>query len=382
MPRRRLLLLPVCTFVSALAVAQQDGRPPVVHGVEATLVLEITSRLRSDDPVTVAWGAHLAAKHRVAAAVPVLREQLAALTGERRPPHSFRAFAILDALVQTDAVLSANEITPFLDGPGRAAAFALLVRDPVGHREALRAHFRSLDDERGWLEWRATGEVLAGLRDAVLAVDLLERLEMEFEVVVRSPGDDSRRAVGARSGGRGFSGSERFEVPEGLPPTVLYTLSEFGDPGDVLLIAADKPIYLHRTVYEERRFRAARGDGSHLFGAHQKQRRAWLERMLGGDITGLPFGVKRLREVEWRDAESFAADVARLREEARTDYRRVVDLCVDRGLVTRDAVDELTPRIEWKRTDARLDRSEELPDLDAVVEALPPVPRDDRQNWK
>lgn len=104
--------------------------------------------------------------------------------------------------------------------------------------------------------------------------------------------------------------------------------------------------------------------------------------MLGGDITGLPFGVKRLREVEWRGAESFAADVARLREEARTDYRRVVDLCVDRGLVTRDAVDELTPRIEWERTDARLDRSEALPDLDAVVEALPPAPRDDRQNWK
>src|SRR5688572_2958374 len=109
--RRVAFLFPLL----AGSVVAQDP-PPIGRGVEVQLLPEVTSRLASQNPATVAWGAHLAARHRVGAAVPEVKRALARFAPDDAATEATRelvALALLDALVQNGAPATAEELAPF-----------------------------------------------------------------------------------------------------------------------------------------------------------------------------------------------------------------------------------------------------------------------------
>lgn len=349
-------------LAAAGLAAQSNEPPPVVRGFEAVLVPEVTSRLASPNLTTVAWGAHLAAKHRVTAAVPALRERLATLRDSSSSDRMFAALALLDALVQTDAAPDADELQPFLTDVTRVPAFALLLRDRERNRDALRAHFRSLDDDRAWLEWRAAGSALAETKDTVLVHDLLAKLTTQIDLTVRDQPSDGHGTGRRTGGGRGRSGDGTLDVPDGHPPTVLYRLSTTGVAGAMLLVPGKEPIFLLRHVHTGTPVGYGSSE-SHLFGAHQRQRRAWLVQMLGDEARVLPFGPERGGTVLWHGDGAIDSVVEPHREAARDAFRATVRLCVEHDLVAEADVRELVPTIRVRLFDERGDRSVPLPEL-------------------
>jgi hypothetical protein len=71
-------------------------------------------QLASDDPKEVAWGAYLAAQNQRRAVVPLLQERLTALSATNSSSLP-TALAILDALVQLDAKLPAQDLGSWID---------------------------------------------------------------------------------------------------------------------------------------------------------------------------------------------------------------------------------------------------------------------------
>lgn len=340
--------------------AQTDEPPPIARGVEAVLLPEITSRLRSDDLATVAWGAHLAAKYRVTEAAPILRTALAELADRPQAAGRFAELALLDALLQTDAVLTTEELAPFRTGLGGTAWLALLARDPIGNREALAHHFRQLDRAGAWIEWVATGNVLVTTRDADFVLALLERQHVMQRVVVRDAATTETPA--ARTGGRRGRGRNvaSIEVPPSQPPTVLYELTLDGRPGDVLFARGEHTVFLRRHVHEQRTIRR-RDHESHTLGDPERQRLAWLARMLEQTVAELPFAVECSLTVSWHGAEKLQADLQEARADVLADFRRLVAVCVEAKLVARAATTDLAPTIEIRWDDRRGDQSEPLP---------------------
>jgi hypothetical protein len=363
MPTHALLALALHAATSPLASAQADD-PPVVRGVEATLLPEVTSRLRSQDLTTVAWGAHLAAKHRVAAVVPALRARLAELAEVPREQRTFAELALLDALVQNEAAPTAAELAPFRGGSTRVPALVLLLRDAIGNREAVLETYRKVDNGKVWIEWLATGATLAKIKDADFTAAVLGRLATTVHVVVRDLGDENHVHFG-RGGWGGRFGDGDFDVDEHQPPTVLYEWTRLGEPGDTLWIGGEQPVFLRRVVHTGRRVGIGRSDSSSR-GDHQRQRRAWLHDMIGRQWDAPKFPAERTQYVAWRGPESLTAKVADLRAEIDAEYRHLLARCVTAELLTEAATAGLQPTVTLELHDRRASKDEPLPDLPAA----------------
>ena len=355
-------VLSVIVLAAALMpLRAQEDAPPVVRGVEATLLPEIESRLRSADTGTVAWGAHLAARYHVAAAVPELRAKLATFAVTPDQELKFAVLALLEALVQTNAVVPLAELRPFLRGLSRTPALVLLARDLDTNRDYFITEFRRLAGDGAWTEWLACGNLLASVKDAAFALDVLRSVDVTLHVLVRDPDDETFGGSGGSGGSSFRSADGKLDVPEHHPPTVLYSLSRRGRPGDVLFAAGTKPVYLRRVVRSERQFGIGESDGLRN-GEQRETHIEWLAELLDKPVILLPLDFEQRTVIDWRGPDAFTVSMRETHARIAADHAKLVDLCVETRLLMREAVTGLRPAVDVKLRDVRKDKTVPLPE--------------------
>lgn len=149
------------------------------------------SRLASSNPRVVARAAGEIAMAARAGHERSLLRALQAWSRRDEPQARVVCLFVLDALVQTDAVVPATLLRPLLHGVTEVAAFALLARSARINESALLAWFRAETRRaRGArrLQWVAAGNLLGALRTPGLAGVLLD--DVDWRIVVAADGDE------------------------------------------------------------------------------------------------------------------------------------------------------------------------------------------------
>lgn len=343
--------------------AAQDKSTPAQRFAElqANLVKDVTEQLRSDDLVTVAWGAHAAAEFRLVACIPDLRSKLVELP--KRDPVRRRpaAFAILDALIQTHAVVPGTELEPFLEGHFLEPAIVLLCRRIDDNRPFLLQAFRKASDDT----WRACGNVLADAKNPEFVLELL-RTPAVLTVLVADPGEEpTKRRYGPRP--RNLVGWRftRGMQPEGpYPPTAYYSVLQQDYAGAFLLAPGAVPTYVLRVL---------RTPAGSAYDFDLTPRRTtqtapthWLAKMLGPDANPTFYDFEHTCVCEWRDPATFLAAVQERKAELVNSHHALIAACVARKLLTAEAAATVTPAVEVRVEDSRTDQSVPVPETNAA----------------
>jgi hypothetical protein len=352
----------ICS-ITACARAQ----PPVEREVVADALQDITTRLASPDLATVAWGAYFAATRHVAEAVPALRQRLAELAQLPAEERTCAQLAILDALVQNDASMTAAELEPFGVGFAYEPVFALLCRNPDPNRGWLLQHCRDLPVDGPWLDWVATGNVLASLRDPDFATDLLRATAVTRTITVRDPGDEDWELRVERMSvccGSACAAGRSLEVPVGYPPMVHYSLEVSPTADSTLLTKGPYAVYLRRVEHSARRFGTGRSraidDDEPIRRA--RMRHTWLSRMLDREADQPRPIIARTFEVDWHGSAALRALIEQEQHTVRADFRALAELCVAARLTSWTALADAAPDISIRLHDVRQDTSQPLPD--------------------
>lgn len=365
MPRLALFLPLAAMLTTAATAPTQHNKNPseaIGRGVETQLLPEVTSRLRSKNLATVAWGAHIAARHRLAPAVPALLSTMSRLQKEPglNPTEvRFAALALLDALVQTKAVVSFEDFGAYAKGHTLPALFVLLARDVRKNRKFLVAHYQKNDQQGRRSYWLACGNLLAASKDDELGGLILPTLTYKLYVTVRDPDDLVGAGIGRGGGGR--FGEGKLNVPEGFPPTVLYQLTTRGRTGDTLIAPGVIPVFARRSEHKRRRF----GIGSNepiRRPERQKVRLQWLAELLDTYLSSLGNFAPRLT-VDWQDPAHYVESVAKQKALIEKSFAKLVERCVKSRVLDEDLAEGLQAEIEFQVFDLREKSKEPLPKL-------------------
>jgi hypothetical protein len=316
----------------------------------------VSALLARPDGRSRAWGAYLAAEHRIEEASPRLAELLGTMGGGKDRTEAPALLAVLDALVRLRADVGAKTLLPIVESRSTLyapAAIALVIRGP--EQAACLDAFRAFDaeDRSDEASWLALGNTLAGRGTAGFVRELLSRLTLRLEVSVVAS------SVGGGSGGSmsGF-GDGRLDVPEGYPPLFLYSLTLRPAEGDVLLAPGRRPVHLHR-----RQLRVGFGSSTRLTQERDLERLGWIADAAGTRSEDLPVKASSPVVIEWTDAAAFLAGVAAARDAIARGHADLVRKLVAAGLLGAGEAAGLRPRIEVEVEDEREDKSVPLPPI-------------------
>lgn len=341
-------------------------RPPAAQGespaqkfarVRDELERTALAQLQSDDLATVAWGAYAVAELRLGGCAAEVRKRLALLAGRtgEEGAECRAAVALLDALIETNAAVPADEIAPFVELG--APAIVLMARQPADNRASLLQAFGPAS-EGMWDERRTCGNLLAQVRDPDFVL-LLLRGPWQRRVLVVDPGatkdqdPDLLEWLGDVSG----TGCSFMPAPAGFPPLARHTLETRGSPGCRLVAPGPEPVFLKRSWYH---------GGLHCsrWSGHRDLRIAragWLEQMLGAEQRAVIRAIDEPVAIEWKDRatiDEYAQQAARTAEPA---WRALVKACVDAKLLTVDPTKEPMPALQVEFLDGRTDTTVPLP---------------------
>lgn len=334
-------------------LAQQPTPAESLAAQQAQLVGAATARLQSLDPVQTAWGAYAVAQFRLQECVPAVRKALGRLPRPATTAERCATLALLDALIQTDAEVPAEELAPHL-GAG-APTFVLMARQPEHNRESLlRAFTSGLGGGVAAPEWLACGNLLATLRDPGFVLQVL-RSPSQLWLTLGDPG----KVVELVDGSGSFTACQHWDVPKGLPPIARYRLEVSGGVGAVVVAAGANPVYSVRGFHPP--------SGTHCssyrgYPEYRSARRAWLEPMLGAGDQPLVAAIDRPRAMVWRGAESLQRELDAGRREYELHWRALVAACVAAKLVALDPATEPLPALRIVVVDERKDRTVALPE--------------------
>lgn len=334
----------------ALANAQEPTQAERFAAVREKLVAETRQQLLADDLATVAWGGHTAAEYRLTECIPQLRARLAGLAKPTGNAAEFAALALLDALVETDAIVPGEELAPFLTGWCRDAALMLLGARPEANRALLLQQYRTTHPRS---EARiACGCWLAGMHDPAFLDELL-LAPVTIEVIVGGSGDDFVRGIELAGGFFSLS-HYRPKIPPGFPQPRFRHLA--ADPaGDA-------------TTMDRVRLTRAKYIGGFCLPDHAFERRirtartAWLRQYLDGLGKPPAFDLTPILAVEWQGADALRDAITKVRRDVEADRRAVVEACVQAKLLDAPKAAALPP-ITWdvQLTDFRADQATPLP---------------------
>lgn len=345
-------------WLSHAAVGQEPEPDParvIGKTVERQLLLEVQTRLQSKDLATIAWGGYLAAQHRVASAVPLLREALRDLPqGEHR---KYAAQALMDALIVHGSKASAEDLAPFRKGLNEGASLVLASKDPAAHREFLMKMHRATKTGR-FSRWLVSGNLLAEAKDREFGRYLIAQLSYELKVNVCEKGEPVGFGVGGAFGGR--FGDGRFVTPLGFPPTVTYRVVTRPKVGDVLFSRGGRNAYYRRQVHHQRKVGSGVGEYIELRG-RQQRRVDWLAAMLDTSFGRLP--VEHSELVTWTDAKALLAEVEKARASIASRHDRIVDRAVKAGWLKESERSDFGADVRVALRDQRKNRKPALPDV-------------------
>jgi len=322
-------------------------KPPEQALVDTVLRPEVESRLRSDQPATVAWGAYLAGKYGLVELAPQMLDRLA-----EQEPRSMVAACLLDGLIRLRVMPTPAQLAPWFSQPlTRNAALVLAARDSGAHADALQRLWR--ERPPGDLAGMAAGNLLTATRNKAFAAELVRGLRLELRIVVHDP---DRMEFDGQGGGMA-GGTALRTVPEAFPPVGIYRLDSSGRDGDTVLAGGPHSIYYRRTEAVRAPIRLhprrATRDRHELAVEWLDEYAPRARRLLSAT---------RSHSVVWVDG----ADYVRSVETARADFGAAYDALIA-ALVRGGHVDEALVRpapIALQVRDVRGD----------TTEALPPIP--------
>lgn len=332
----------------------QQQTPAQRHAEQrAQLVTDATARLQSQDIAQVAWGAYAVAEFRLQECVPAVRKALADRPWRDHTADRCAVLVMLDALIQTDAVLPAEELALHLrEG---APAIVLMAREPTQNRAALLGRFTSgLGSCSASPEWVACGNLLATMRDPEFVQAVL-RSPSQVWLTVCDPGSEQEPYDGEMPG----NACSRFEAPKGFPPIARYVLTVDGGHGAVVVAPGLRPVHALRSTFRSGTLHCASFGG---YPDYQEARRAWLEQMLGETNRPLVRAMDEARCVVWHGEAAFRKELAEVRRSYEATWRGLVAACVAAKRLTFDPTTEPVPALRFVGVDLRKDQTVPLPD--------------------
>jgi len=340
------------TFV-AIAAAQQTATPGKhLAELREGLVKETQSLLRSDDWQQVAWGAYAAAEFRLTECIPELRLQLRVLEREHAEGR-FTVLAILDALIQTDARVTWEDLQQYIAPPFLPSTLLLLGKDLRKNGWLLcRAFGRyggGTDDA-----WYACGSMLASARDPEFVVELL-RMPIALRLAVCDAGDGAEPLPA----GDTVSCCPLTVVPRGFPAICYYEFSHGGGVGAILVANGAPPLVARRMHVEPGRTKTVSSiqDRSTV----ESARMEWFTTMLGPDRSAVVCKLEHRGTVDWTDAAAFVTAARSRLANVERAWQATVDACFAARLIDGEVAGRLRPAITVDISDLRSDRSQPLP---------------------
>ncbi|MFQ5505331.1 MAG: hypothetical protein ACE5F1_11110 [Planctomycetota bacterium] len=359
-------------FLLAAMLLQQGERAGAAQreetaAVERLLVERACRYLRSGTNRLVAWGAYLAARHRLRETRDLLLERLEPRTSPSDNEAWFARLALLDALIRLETPVPASRLGPLGNEVFPAQQLILLARNLEGSQgdenvEASRRVLTGLFDQETQrveaecgVRWRALGNLMAIHAAPALYPRLLSSLELEVTVVVW----EGRKSLLPRSGGfRNF----RWEAPAGFPPAAFYLLDTRGGLGDVLLAAGPRPVYYRRIEFARRQFCC--GGGTLSFPDPDELRLEWLAAALDRSPSETGLRAKTYVSHPWKGPGPLLEEALRIRRDLGKAHRELLRALGKARLIPTDLARRALPRVRFHVADQRADRSTPLPRLD------------------
>lgn len=348
----------VALVLACGAAAQGDQPEKELAKVREALERTTIAKLQSDELATVAWGAHAAAAFRLAGCIPEVRKRLATLAGRTGVEGAARRVAVglLDALIETDAVVPADELAPFVELG--APAIVLMAREPAANRASLLRAFGTCDP---WMtdERLACGNLLAELQDADFVLQLLRGPWQLWAVVVDlGEAEKDQSLLVDLAGSACATGSVPVPVPPGFPPLVRHMLTTDGRPLCSLIAPGPRPTFLQRSWFQGAPHRPSK----RYYREFRIARVGWLDRLLGDGHRATIRAIDEPVVIGWKDVAAIEEHARQAARKAEPAWRALVKGCVDAKLLTTDATQEPMPAVLIQFFDGReADKSVPLP---------------------
>lgn len=348
-----MLLRAISLLLLGPLLAQQQTPAQRLAAQRAQLVTDATAQLQSQDIAQVAWGAYAVAQFRLQECAPAVRKALGHLPWRDATSDRCATLALLDALIQTDAVVPAEELAPHMGE--QAPTIVLMAREPEKNREPLlRAFTSGIGSCGASSEWLACGNLLATMRDPEFVQAVL-RSPSQSWLTVCDPGGKQEPYDGEVY----MTSCSRFDSPKDFPPIARYQLSVAGGRGAAVVAPGPNPVHSYRSFYHPRGLHCSSYRG---YPEYCDARRAWLERMLSEANRPLVAAIDRPRSIVWNGDEPFRKELERCRREYEKNWRALVAACVAEKLVVMDPTEEPLPALRIVGVDERKDRTVPLPD--------------------
>lgn len=315
--------------ITTLAAAQ-DKTTPAEHfrAKREQLTEEVQVQLKSEDPATIAWGAHTAAEFRLRGCIPELRAQLRA----KELANEFVALALLDALIQANASLPDEELRPFVKGITTNSVLVLILPQAKHNLPLLLEAYRAC--HRGGQSYLRCGQELADAKAPGFALELL-REPVWVVLTVWDPGN----AASAPACGLGYTSCIKLMPPPGYPPCMQYGLEAGSRFGSEWLVDA----------------------GTDLASTEQvTARTTWMKRLLGTQAEFIQFDLMPIHNVEWVGLDALRAREQEERTRILAMHQALVLECVKAKLVTAEEVRGLVPQLRVFWNDMRAGNHESI----------------------
>ena len=385
-----VLLMVLLSFLAAVVGFFSQDMPPaseqarteaaLQEKLEQELVERSSRLLRSKLPRAIAWGAHLAAKHKLSSLAKLVVARLSAR--KALPDGSKRRYltnALLDAVIRLHARVPVDDLVAIAkEGLPQHVCILLAERlanpDKLSWGKASRRDLKRTEaallqffvaEERAHVEEsshgltiRAAGALLAERKDTAFVEQLVRELEIELTLFVR---DDGRRMFRYHGGGHGAS-SWPLD-PDGFPPIVVYPLDDSPSFG-ARLLCAGPPAIFYRRVEVGARHHMPLGQG--LGADIDSLRLSWLAAVLKRTDIGLEYSVQVTHQ--WSDQGALRREVKDLRAKIDVAHGRLIAELVAKKLLTPKRAKDMNSHIALRIDDQRADKSVPLPKFSNPLE--------------
>ncbi|HWS89165.1 MAG TPA: hypothetical protein VN282_19490 [Pyrinomonadaceae bacterium] len=350
--RKLLLSFTLLLMTCAHADGQTEGSAPPSPFGEA----EAGRLLRSQVNRERAWGAYLAGAYGAKEHAPLLVGLLEApglAAGGWEETAVLQA--ALDALIRLDAEVPA-EVLRTLPQHFSNEVLILLTRSPEKNQDALLETFAWLDESANpGARWLAAGNLLAALKARGFAARLLGGLKVEAGVTVLD-GDISHGSGLGSGGGGGCGCGGDFYPRTDFPPVGYYVLTGAAQPGAVVVVAGQRPVFYLRTPYPG-------GGGCYFLSPPADAVRVeYLAALLDTTEEALGFDARPSFTLVCKDTKQCRRELAAVRGRVEQSYAAVVGRLVEKGLLDGTADAPASPPMTFTLFDERRRKTFPLPE--------------------
>jgi hypothetical protein len=218
------------------------------------------------------------------------------------------------------------------------------------------------------MAWVAACNMLMEIKSPELADCSLRKIIVKCKITVI---DTDKISVG---GGRRSSSIHSDGVAsreDGWPPVVHYSLEFNEQRGDILFATGPRNVYFRRYVFEKK----AGVGGSHGGVIRDDYRLKCLVASTQWPNRFENLSLHPSDIAQWKDSDTFKADVSQMRDKLRTQWKTLCDELVKADMLKENFPSDEYPAIQFEVQDCRENKTQPLPEIPNVkVLQNPPEP--------